>query len=75
MNVEVHSNNNCDLDDVTVENFVPWRIGSEEHLGITRCSILDTTLDPPPYALSLASRPSRPESYRSTISATGPCEF
>jgi hypothetical protein len=49
MNVEVHSNNS-NASDEAVDNFIPWRIGSEEHLGIRRCSDLDSTFDPPPYS-------------------------
>jgi len=49
-NVEIHSNINPTPDFETAADFVPWRIGSETHLGIRRCSTLDTTFDPPPYA-------------------------
>ena len=48
MNVEVHSNNSH-ASDAAADSFIPWRIGSEKHLGIRRCSALDSTFDPPPY--------------------------
>jgi hypothetical protein len=49
INVEVHSGVGLSHGfDAT--NLVPWRIGSERHLGITRWTTLDSTTDPPEYA-------------------------
>ncbi|KAH8687990.1 hypothetical protein BGZ60DRAFT_522618 [Tricladium varicosporioides] len=59
VNIEIHSgtrpatlsafDNNPRMGDDEEEIFIPWRIGSERHLGISRQTFGTTSEPPPPY--------------------------